>query len=404
MSRAGGAAPDLVVVGGGVIGAWTALLAARTGRRVSLVDQFGIGDPRSTSTAETRISRASHAADELYVRWSRAALGAWRELGRDAGEDLFVPTGVLWFARREDGFEAASEAALRAVGVPVERLSPAEVHQRWPAIATADLAFALHEPEAGVLRARVGIRAVVRAFEAEGGTVVVGRARPGRTDHGRLASLETDTGDRMAAGAFAFAAGPWLPGLFPELVRGLIGVTKQDVLFLGPAPGDRRFEADRFPAWIDYEAEIYGIPGIDGRGPKVPPDAYGRPFDPDTADRLVDDASIGTVRRYLERRIPDLAHRPVVETRVCQYEATPDTHFILDRHPGLQNVWLAGGGSGHAFKHGPEIGRYVVGLLDGGLPPNAPPDDRFSLTRDRRVNAALRAGSASPRPLPAQTQ
>ncbi len=395
-----GVSPDLVVVGGGVMGAWTALRAAQSGRRVVLVDQFGIGDPRSTSADETRITRASHAADQLYARWSRAGLEAWRELEREAGEALFVGSGVLWFAHRDDGFEAASEVTLRRLDVPVDRLPRQEVEARWPAISAGDLAFALHEPEAGVLRARVGVRAAVRAFERQGGTLVHARVRPGRAAAGRLAELDSDRGEHLAAGAFVFAAGPWLPRLFPDLVGGLIGITKQDVVFLGPAPGDSRFEADRFPAWIDYDAEIYGIPGLDGRGPKVPPDAYGRPFDPDATDRLVDASSIETVRRYLAIRIPGLADRPVVETRVCQYEATPDTHFILDRHPDLENVWLAGGGSGHAFKHGPEIGRYVVGSLDGGVPPNAPPDDRFSLTRDRRANAALRAGSQSPRPMP----
>lgn len=70
-------------------------------------------------------------------------------------------------------------------------------------------------------------------------------------------------------------------------------------------------------------------------------------------------------RRYLARRFPDLADAPVVETRVCQYETTPDSHFVIDRHPALDNVWLVGGGSGHGFKHGPVIGRHVVGRLDG---------------------------------------
>jgi glycine/D-amino acid oxidase-like deaminating enzyme len=393
-------AADVVVVGAGVIGAWTALRAAEAGRAVAVIDAFGAGDPRSSSGEESRITRASHGTDEFYARWSRDALTGWRELEARTGDPIFVPSGVVWFAQREDGFEAASEATLGRLGVPVERLTSAELSRRWPAIAATDLAFGLHEPEAGALRARLGIRATMGELERLGGTLRIDRVRPGRTAGTRLLDVETDTGDRISAGAFVFAAGPWLPRLFPEVAGDLISVTKQDVVFLGPAPGDRRFEADRFPAWIDYDGAIYGMPSIDGRGPKVPPDAYGAPFDPDTSDRLIDAASITTVRDYLAVRIPDLATRPVVETRVCQYESTPDTHFVIDRHPDFENVWLAGGGSGHAFKHGPEIGRYVAALLDRGMATNAPPDDRFSLTRDRRSNAALRAGSSSPRPRP----
>jgi len=44
---------------------------------------------------------------------------------------------------------------------------------------------------------------------------------------------------------------------------------------------------------------------------------------------------------------------------VCQYENTPDHHFIVDRHPHAANVWLVGGGSGHGFKHGPALGELI---------------------------------------------
>jgi sarcosine oxidase len=400
MSRQPRDTPDLVVVGAGVMGLWTALHALETGRRVTVIDAFGPGDPRQTSSDETRITRASHGTDAVYARWSRAALRAWVDLGEVMGDLLFVACGVTWFAHREDGFEAASEETLGGLGIPAERLSPAEVAARWPAIATADLAFGLFEPEAGVLRARAGIRAAAAALQARGGSLRVVRVRPGQVSGDRLLDVVADDGSRIAADAFVFAAGPWLPRLFPDVVGGLVRVTKQDVIHLGPAPGDDRFDAARFPAWIDFDEAIYGIPAIDGHGPKVPPDAYGRAWDPDTEDRIVDAASVATVRGYLARRVPGLAGRPVTESRVCQYEATPDTHFVLDRHPDLANAWIAGGGSGHAFKQGPEIGRYVATLVDGRTPPDAPADDRFSVSRDRRVLAGVRAGSDSARPRP----
>ena len=62
---------DLVVVGAGVMGAWTALLARRDGRRTTLVDAFGAGHSRATSGDETRIIRSAHGADPFYSRWSR---------------------------------------------------------------------------------------------------------------------------------------------------------------------------------------------------------------------------------------------------------------------------------------------------------------------------------------------
>jgi sarcosine oxidase len=392
---------DLVVVGAGVMGSWTALRAVERGRSTVLVDAFGPGDPRATSGDETRIIRSSHGADAFYAAWARSAREAWIELGERAGSPIFEPTGVAWFAHREDGFEAESESTLRALGIPVEHVPAGDVATRWPGASGENLAFTLFEPEAGSLRARQGVRAVARAFEAAGGSLRIDAVRPGGASGRRLHSVTTAARETIGGGTFVFAAGPWLPRLFPELFQRLITVTKQDVLYFGPAGGDRRFDAGRFPAWVDFDAAMYGIPCIDGRGFKAAPDGYGRRFDPDTEDRIVDPETVTMTRSFLARRMPALADRPLVETRVCQYETTPDTHFVIDRHPAYDNVWLVGGGSGHGFKHGPMIGRYVVDRLDGdggrgdpGL--DDPPDDRFSLGRSRTAGPTLRSGANLP--------
>jgi glycine/D-amino acid oxidase-like deaminating enzyme len=392
---------DLVVVGAGVMGTWTALRALEDGRDTLLVDAFGPGDARATSNEASRLSRAGHGTDEWYTRSSRLAREDWIALGEEADEPLFIQTGVAWLAHRDDGFEAASEATLTNLRIPVERLAPEESRRRWPALASDELAFVVHEPEAGVLRAARGVAATVGAFARRGGRQRVARLRPGRTEGSRLLDVVDESGQRLAADAFVFAAGPWLPRLFPELLGSLIAVTKQDVLYLGVASDRATYESPLFPAWIDYDRAFYGTPALDGRGPKVAPDAYGRAFDPDTEDRLVDADSVDRARAFLAGRFPALAARPVVETRVCQYESTPDTHFLIDRHPDLENVWLVGGGSGHGFKHGPQIGRHVVELLNGR--PFGPEDGRFSVRRAAPGGPPLRSGESTPRPMPSTT-
>ena len=96
-------------------------------------------------------------------------------------------------------------------------------------------------------------------------------------------------------------------------------------------------------------------------------DAHGERVDPDTQSRVVSTEGAEWARNYVERRFPALKDAPIVETRVCQYEQTPDSQFIVDRHPAMENVWLVGGGSGHGFKHGPAIGEMMAGvILKGG--------------------------------------
>ena len=299
--------------------------------------------------------------------------------------------GALWFARADDGFEAASEATLRDLGIAVERLSPSALVGRWPQLAADDLAFAIFEPEAGLLMARRGVAAVVRQFEAEGGRFELGWAAPGKRRGRRLEGVTTPDGERLRADQYVFAAGPWLPRIFPDVAGDLIRVTKQDVVFVGPPPGDGRFAAGALPCWVEYDAAFYGIPSVDGRGMKLAPDRYGPIFDPSHGERIVDPESVRLARRYLSRRFPDLANAPVIETRVCQYETTPDGHFVIDRHPDLDNVWLVGGGSGHGFKHGPVIGRHVVGRVDGAE--LAPGEERFGLSHARTPQATVRTGA-----------
>jgi glycine/D-amino acid oxidase-like deaminating enzyme len=382
--------PDLVVVGAGTMGAWTARLAQRAGRRTTLVDAYGAGHPRATSGDETRIIRASHGDDELYTQWSRRAREAWTALGDEIGDPIFVEAGCLWFAGRPDGFEAASAATLERLAIPVERLSAVNVRERWPHVAIDDDESAVFEAEAGFLFARRGVAAVARSVVASGGRFELASVRPGRVDGDRLVDVVAADGTRLEAADFVFACGPWLPRLFPDLLGDLIRVTKQDVFFVGPAGGDGRFAAEWTPAWVDYDAAFYGVPAADGRGFKLAPDRYGPVFDPSAGDRLVDPESGRLVRAYLARRFPDLARQPFVETRVCQYETTPDTNFLIDRHPEWSNVWLVGGGSGHGFKHGPSIAAYVVGLLDGHAPTDV--EGRFALDRPRTAETGMRTG------------
>jgi glycine/D-amino acid oxidase-like deaminating enzyme len=389
----GAGVADLVVVGAGTMGAWTALWAQRAGRRTTLIDAYGAGHPRSTSGDETRILRASHGADAFYSRWARRARDRWIAFGQEIGETLYHEVGCLWFATREDGFEVASEVTLRAERIPVEHLLPAAIGTRWPQIGLDGMAFAIHEPEAGLLLARRGVAAVARAFVDQGGRFELASVRVGRAARRRLESVIGQNGAEVRGEAFVFACGPWLPRLFPELLGDLIRVTKQDVLFVGPGGGDGRFAAEQMPCFVEYDAAFYGIPAFDGRGFKIAPDRYGPVFDPSAGERLVDPESARLVRRYVARRFPALENQPIVETRVCQYETTPDTHFLIDRHPAFDNVWLVGGGSGHGFKHGPVIGELVVSRLDGATPGDG--EERFALDRPRLPRAGVRTGGDS---------
>jgi glycine/D-amino acid oxidase-like deaminating enzyme len=133
---------------------------------------------------------------------------------------------------------------------------------------------------------------------------------------------------------------------------------RRDVFFFGTPSGDDRFSYPHFPNYS--EEAYYGFPSIEGRGFKVCPVGELVAFDPDSDERIVSPYQVKRARDYLALRFPGLKDQPILETRVCQLEMSVDEHFIIDRHPELENVWLVGGGSGHGYKHGPVVGEYVA--------------------------------------------
>ena len=401
----------VVVIGAGVMGAWTARWLRRGGHAVTLIDRYGAGNDVGSSGDVSRVTRSSHGPDRHYPIWQRLALDQWRELERTADRPLFVQSGVVWLANERQSFEVDSLASLAALGIPVERWSHDEFAARVPAMSADGVPWALFEPEAGALLARQAVTATIEAFRAEGGEVVTARVEPLPAPAalvggagalgpglGGLDRIVLEGGRSLAADAFVFACGPWLPALFPELLGDLIVTHRQDVMQFAVPPGDSRFGPDRLPIWIDFEGSFYGFPSLDGVALKACPDWLGPVEAPDDSARVVADSSIEASRTVLRRRFPAIADRPVVKTWTCFYEVTPDAHFVIDRHPGLENAWIAGGGTGHAFKHGPVIGEYLAALVTGDAAKAArlaPPDDRFAI-RPRDASQSFRTSGRRP--------
>jgi glycine/D-amino acid oxidase-like deaminating enzyme len=200
---------------------------------------------------------------------------------------------------------------------------------------------------------------------------------------GKLTEVITSAGNSISAGTFIFAGGPWLPKIFPELLAERIFPTRQEVFFLGPPAGSQDFCVPNMPVWLHHTHPdlAYALPDIENRGFKIAFDRHGAEFDPDVDSRLVGALSVEHLRAYLEKHIPTLRHAPVIETRVCQYENTSNGDFLVDRHPEFENVWIAGGGSGHGFKHGPALGEY----LSGRILHDVPAEPRLSLASKQGV-------------------
>jgi glycine/D-amino acid oxidase-like deaminating enzyme len=269
------------------------------------------------------------------------------------------------------------QAAFANCGVEFQRFTPSQLEHSFPQLRFREERVGLLETHAGVIFARRAVQAVVEEAVRNGVEYALDAALPAEGSR-----VKTESGNVLSAGLIVYCCGPWLPKIFPEVLGGRIRVTRQEVFFFGTPAGDRSFAPPRMPAWTDITDEhgAYTIPDLENRGFKLAFDRHGPEFDPDSDDRGA--RGLPDARAFLAERFPALAAAPLIESRVCQYENTSTGDFLIDRHPDFDNVWLAGGGSGHGFKHGPAVAEHVCSLIEG----RQAVEPRFSLQTKARVH------------------
>lgn len=367
-----GQTPDVVIVGAGNFGMWTALNLQRMGAQVTVVDQYGPANSRSASGGETRGVRTSYGDRPhglLWGQWAARATKKWKawdeEHGHDALEPLFYTTGDIIMRDEMTPFLEETVINWDAMGHPYEILTPEEIRYRWPVIHTPEITVGLYEPSAGVVRARRAIESVARVFQMEGGRIIVGRAAVGGVEGRTITDIEVDGGERLSASSFVFALGPWFPKFFPDLMAKRLSMrTLGHVFYFSTPAGDERYRVPNLPS--------YNVPGCTG-WPALPSDSRGfrirasgsQGDDPDTSDRRVTEESEERPREILSLYFPELAERGINETRACHYASSVSRNFIIDHHPDYENGWLAGGGSAESFKQGPVLGEYIAGRVMG---------------------------------------
>lgn len=359
---------DFAIVGAGCFGAWTAHELLQAGYKVVLLDAYGPAHSRASSGGESRVIRMGYGRDELYTRWSLRSLEAWKALAQRTQLQLFHRTGMLWLTGADDSYVRKVRQTLEYLGIECEGLSARDLEIRFPQISSEGIEWALWEPGSGALMARQSVQALVaeglrQGLEYRTGAVVPPAVRA----TGKLGRIVTRSGESISAGQFVFACGAWLPKLFPDLLGPRIFPTRQEIFFFAPPPGDASFAPPAMPCWFHHPALVYGIPDLESRGFKISVDKHGPTIDPDSECRIANVEALATVREYLALRFPKLKDAPLSESRICQYENTSNGDFIIDRHPELDDVLIAGGGSGHGFKHGPAVGDYVRRLLTTSL-------------------------------------
>src|SRR5262245_42186750 len=113
---------DVIVIGAGVFGAWTAVKLREAGRKVLLVDAWGPANSRASSGGESRLIRTEYEGDELYTQMAWESLPQWQALSQRAGQPIFHPVGALYLYQQDSDAVPRSLALHARLGIPAMRL------------------------------------------------------------------------------------------------------------------------------------------------------------------------------------------------------------------------------------------------------------------------------------------
>jgi glycine/D-amino acid oxidase-like deaminating enzyme len=370
----------IAVIGAGAFGGWTAWHLLERGYRVTLIDAYDAGHSRASSGDETRIIRSVY-QDRIYIELTQRAIQIWQKYEPLWGVKVYHPIGVLNLNGQEHTRWQTAMGHFQDLSIPFDLLSQKEAARRFPSIHFEGIKNISIDTTGGYMLARMGCYIIAQKFVEAGGDFKCAELLPlslfrspadSILAQKNLSKLKLSDGSTLKADAYVFACGSWLGKLFPDLLHDKIKASRQEAYYFGLPAGNNLLAG--LPVWCDYgayEKEVlwYGIParGSDavGRGFKIAKDVVGTSFDPDADDRLPTPAFLEEAKQFMAFRFPLLKNAPLIESRVCPYEMSPDAHFIIDRLPMTENAWIVGGGSGHGYKMGAAIGEMVADLIAG---------------------------------------
>ncbi|MBI1737409.1 MAG: N-methyl-L-tryptophan oxidase [Candidatus Rokubacteria bacterium] len=367
---------DVVVVGLGAMGSATLYQLARRGVRAVGIDRFTPPHDRGSSHGESRITRQAIGEGEEYVPLVLRSHEIWRELEAETDEPLLFPVGGLLLGRDAGGvrhhgqldFIGRTIAAAQRYRIAHEVLTAAEVARRFPQFRVAGDEVAYYEPGAGFVAPERCIAAQLAGARARGAIVRTDETVTRIAPSARGVEVVTDRA-RLEAGRVVVAAGAWIAGLLGGPFPKLLGVYRQ-VLYWFVPDEPARYAPGRFPVFIwihgagptDY---FYGLPVVSD-GVKLGGEQFVETSEPDRIARDVSGAEIASVyATHVRDRLAGVGER-CVRAETCLYTVTPDSRFVVDRHPDSERVIVASPCSGHGFKHSAAIGEAIAERVVGG--------------------------------------
>jgi sarcosine oxidase len=381
---------EVIVVGLGAMGSAVCRELAARGVAVTGIDRHHPPHVHGSTHGDTRITRLATVEGPQYFGLVRRSQELWRTLEQETGESIFHQVGILSISASPGPFMDSVRDVATRHGIAHEALDADELRARFPAFAVADEAVGHLEPEGGYVRPEPAVAAHLKLARRDGATLRLGETVVSWSAAGDGLTARTASGETLAADRLVLCAGPWLPQLVAPDLGEFFTVRRQILTWFEITSGYEAMAG--LPAWIydgggpmdsAHGRNFYGFPAIDGPdgGLKVGSEQYEASHVPDDRQYPATDAQVAELYETLVAgRLPGLAPR-VVRSASCLYTCTPDSHFVIDRHPEHAAVTLVSPCTGHGFKHSAAIGEAVARQITGEAPAPGVDLAPFALSR-----------------------
>jgi sarcosine oxidase subunit beta len=351
---------DIVIIGGGIIGASIAFhLAGKGAKGIILLEKGMLGEG---STAKCVGGIRTQFSTEVNIRFSLESLNTWDRFSEITGVDLgFKKVGYLFLATTENEWRIfqANTHLLRTFSIPVELLSPEEIRHRWPYLKVDDLrggTFCPWDGYAGPYEALAGFIKGAR----QGGVKIYEETEAQQIlqERGRIVGVSTSQG-KIAAPMVINAAGPRAAEVGKMAgIEVPVKPYRRQIFFTTPFP----WIPDPIPLVIDFHRGWYFRregQGLLLSGPKDDLPSFNTNVDYDAMVKVAENSVA---------RVPVLEKAEITRGWAGSYEISPDNHAILGEAPGVKGLFLANGFSGHGFQHSPAVGQVMADLILGKKP------------------------------------
>lgn len=367
---------DVIVIGLGAMGSAATYQLAKGGAKVLGIDRFEPPHASGSSHGDTRITRRANFEGDEYVPLASRSHEIWRDIERQTGARLFTANGCLIYGStgHPGGMHGAGNATSGTIavakrcGIAHEELDAAALARRFPQFRYGAGDIGVLETDAGFLLPEACVETQIRLAKSHGAMVRTGERMLRFDATAGGVAVTTDKGTYEAR-TLVLTAGPWIGELLPEHAE-TFKVYRQVLYWFKTSGPITDFEPARLPVFVHDlpgGATYYGFPAIDGPdgGIKIAREEYRSTASPDTIERRVSPQEVADMFALVSPHIPQLTPE-CVRTATCMYTVTPDSKFVIDRHPSHENVIIASPCSGHGFKHSAAIGEALAQLAMTG--------------------------------------